>query len=545
MSKRIRQLRNWTSDRIATFRDAEDGSFIILSLFLFLAIIVVGGIGVDILRHDYARVRMQNTADAAALAAADLDQSLDSKTVVESHFDAAELTAALQNVSVSPPSPNSRTVGVTAATDVSTWFMPILGVNKLRARTSGTATEEIQDVEISLVLDVSGSMEGIRLARLKEAAKRFVDVMLLDRDGNQIVGEISINLVPYSAQVQLDDDFLSKLTLAQAHPYSNCLEFRGADFETTAIDKSAPIRQHIHVDPFSYAQDKWDQKPDPANLDCSTHAGRKVTYLEDDVNVLKSRIDAFSAQGNTSTEFGLKVGAMLLDRSTHSILSSHPNVKSRFHDRPYAMDRINTLKVVVVMSDGQNTEHKTFADGYEGDVVSDTWAVLHEGHYYFTIADTEQGNVDGDDDYYEPGYYPTYDSWGKYVLGGSSAKRLTWQQVFARVTLDWHSWYGRAEQAGSGTDTRNKQDVFDDWQTRVVQTVGKATKDADTRAICNAIKDQGILIYSIAFEISEAEAELLKSCATNENLHYNVSGTELNYAFSSIATSLNSLQLVQ
>ena len=61
----------------------------------------------------------------------------------------------------------------------------------------------------------------------------------------------------------------------------------------------------------------------------------------------------------------------------------------------------------------------------------------------------------------------------------------------------------------------------------------------------NMCLTQGVLIFSIAFEISEAEAALLKSCASNENLHYRVSGNELNYAFTSIATSLNSLQLIQ
>ena len=117
--------------------------------------------------------------------------------------------------------------------------------------------------------------------------------------------------------------------------------------------------------------------------------------------------------------------------------------------------------------------------------------------------------------------------------------------MLARVNLSWHAWYGRARQAGQGYDNRNHNSVYNEWMDKVVTTVGRTTKDANTTAICDAIKAKGIVVYSIAFEIPKEEATLLESCATNENLHYNVSGTQLNYAFSSIATSLNSLQLVQ
>ena len=178
----------------AGFRRSEDGSFVIFGLFLFLAMILVGGIAVDILRHDYARVRMQNTIDGAVRAAADLDQTLDPQAVVEDYFRVAGVESSLQSVAVTS-NINSRTVGASASVDVHTWFMRALGIDTIEARTSGTAVEAVQDIEISMVLDVSGSMRGQRLTNLKTAAKQFVDTMLTDNDGSAITGEISICLL--------------------------------------------------------------------------------------------------------------------------------------------------------------------------------------------------------------------------------------------------------------------------------------------------------------------------------------------------------------
>ncbi|MDP3861228.1 MAG: pilus assembly protein TadG-related protein [Phaeovulum sp.] len=58
------------------FRDAEDGALIALSLYLFVGMLVVTGVAIEIMRHEDRRVQIQGTADRAALAAADLGQTL-------------------------------------------------------------------------------------------------------------------------------------------------------------------------------------------------------------------------------------------------------------------------------------------------------------------------------------------------------------------------------------------------------------------------------------------------------------------------------------
>ena len=115
--------------------------------------------------------------------------------------------------------------------------------------------------------------------------------------------------------------------------------------------------------------------------------------------------------------------------------------------------------------------------------------------------------------------------------------------VFFRPACDFK--IGREVGSIRAAPTFNPNSVESDWYNKVVRKVGATQKDKDTAAICNAAKDKEILIYSIAFEVTYDEAELLRTCASNENMHYLVSGNQLDYAFTSIATSLNSLQLIQ
>ena len=83
----------------------------VFAITVILLTLIVGGIGVDLMRNEMERVRLQNTADRAILAAADLDQSQDKTAVVLDYFDkagAGHLVSA-SDVTVSPGLSN-RTV---------------------------------------------------------------------------------------------------------------------------------------------------------------------------------------------------------------------------------------------------------------------------------------------------------------------------------------------------------------------------------------------------------------------------------------------------
>ena len=62
---------------IARFKNEEDGSLIAFSLFIFVAMLMFGGIAVDLMIYENKRTHIQNSTDRAVLAAANLNQTVD------------------------------------------------------------------------------------------------------------------------------------------------------------------------------------------------------------------------------------------------------------------------------------------------------------------------------------------------------------------------------------------------------------------------------------------------------------------------------------
>ena len=64
----------------------EDGSLIIFSLFIFIVMLMFGGIAVDLMLYENRRTHIQNSTDRAVLAAANLNQTVDPKVVVQDYL---------------------------------------------------------------------------------------------------------------------------------------------------------------------------------------------------------------------------------------------------------------------------------------------------------------------------------------------------------------------------------------------------------------------------------------------------------------------------
>ena len=78
-----------------------------------------------------------------------------------------------------------------------------------------------------------------------------------------------------------------------------------------------------------------------------------------------------------------------------------------------------------------------------------------------------------------------------------------------------------------------------------MKSIGASEKNNRMADMCDTIKANGVVVYSIAFNISEANSTLLKDCASSGNNYFNVTGSQITYAFSAIATTINQLQLIE
>ena len=169
------------------FRKDENGAMVIFSLFMFMLILWLAGMSVDLMRYETTRAKLQATLDRATLSAADLDQTLECEDVVRDYFEITRMTPFLQSLDCDSGE-NFRIVNATAEAPLPLFFYDIPrilthpfqpGISTLNVNGVSTAEERIGNVEISLVLDVSGSMnQNNRLNLLIPAAEDFVTSLL-------------------------------------------------------------------------------------------------------------------------------------------------------------------------------------------------------------------------------------------------------------------------------------------------------------------------------------------------------------------------------
>jgi len=62
---------------------------------------------------------------------------------------------------------------------------------------------------------------------------------------------------------------------------------------------------------------------------------------------------------------------------------------------------------------------------------------------------------------------------------------------------------------------------------------------------CNQAKNNGVVVFTIAFEANNAARNQMRDCASSASHYFNVQGLEISSAFSAIANQINQLRLTQ
>jgi len=91
------------------------------------------------------------------------------------------------------------------------------------------------------------------------------------------------------------------------------------------------------------------------------------------------------------------------------------------------------------------------------------------------------------------------------------------------------------------------------WYYNLRSWIGSSTKDTRTANICEATRDEGVVVYGIAFEAPEPGLDTIKNCASSDSHVYEVNADgnlgdqniTLEEAFESIASSIRKLRLTQ
>ncbi|PTQ71285.1 pilus assembly protein TadG-related protein [Celeribacter persicus] len=513
----------------------EEGSLAIFGLFSFVILLLLAGIGIDIVRHETLRTELQNTLDRAVLAATNLENTNDPKDVIIDYFAKAGLSQYLLEDEISVvPLGDGRQVSASIAATIPTYFMKFASVDSLSMASESVAEQGLSGLEISLVLDVSGSMNSYsRLSNLKSAATDFTQTVF----ENAASDEIAISVIPYATQVNAGRSILDKLDLLNAHHQSHCINFEEDDFSTTAIDYASGgtgryYDQTMDFDAFSSDWNNLDMALSQET--CPPESSREILPFSNDKSTIDTFIQSLTANGNTSIDLGVKWGAALLDESAQTVTagttaSAHPAANA------------DAQKYMVVMTDGSHTNQYLIPDPYRDDDESTGVYEDTNGRIYVSAERTSCS--------YYYGYnctttmrYTRIDNKNvstslPYTLASGNIREMTWAEVWSEMTVYNHA-YARYLASGDSDD-------YYDWRDKTRISYGTSTKNNRLNEICTAAKEAGIIIFAIGFEAPSAGQQVLQSCASSDAHYYDVDGVEISEAFSAIASKITELRLVE
>ncbi|MEP3347825.1 MAG: pilus assembly protein TadG-related protein [Litoreibacter sp.] len=354
------QIKQRLVGRTRGFASEQSGSMIIFALVIFMMVLLATGMAIDFMRHENMRTRLQATLDRAILAAADLDQTNDPEAVVEDYFAKSGLSNYQLDVDVSEGL-NFRTVTANATSTVDSMFLNMAGIESIDAPAGGTAEERINNVEVSLVLDISGSMDSNnKIENMQTAANEFVDTMIT-ADTKDLV---SISVVPYTGQTNAGAVLFDSINVDQVHSYSHCVELDASDFTSVPFN---PLKQYKQMQHYEYSSAFYGSSSnyEIQNPWCSDKAYEEIQPFKNDNASLKNVINSYEPRSATGIHYAMKWAAALLDpsmRSTVNSLIDTGAVDPVFRGRPAAYDDEETVKAIVLMTDGMNVDQYRIND---------------------------------------------------------------------------------------------------------------------------------------------------------------------------------------
>lgn len=559
------------------FSGDESGSLTIFSLFLFMILLMMSGMAVDLIRAEHGRVGMQNTLDTAVLAASSMTQKTDAETLVKEYVSKAGYDASNIHVNMVETLKTGTTTvigrDVSASTYVQspTMFMDIMGIDRLRNTAGTAANDAFEKAEISLVLDISNSMNEMsadptktKMQALETAAIDFINSIFEKNDPENI----TISIIPYNHQVYIPDSILSQLSVSNqtvnvnkppsypgtpitSYQTSNsaapCAVFDAADYQTTSLIAGTSITRSASFthDGFYWERDGVIQQAFETPYEWTKQCGHgyaKILPFSNNQAELVQYIKDLYAYGGTAINIGMNWGVGMLDpdfNTTVKKMVTANDLPNTMSAKPTGWNTLGVSKYVVLMTDGQNMQSWDLKPEYKSGP-SRIWYSPSTASASSTFAGyfVEMPSNDASKRWYQPkSPLDTMDD--TYVAEASLPTDA--------VQLDYHAVYQRfgIESAAKFFFQHSDTTAYDEHMAPLVD-LGFSKADTEAKAVCDKAKvNSQITIFTVAFEAPTGGEELLEYCATDPGFHFDVDGTDISDAFKSIAGHIALLRLTE
>jgi Flp pilus assembly protein TadG len=308
------------------FARDERGSFATLAGVSMLAVSLCAGVAVDYTRIAHTKSVMNNALDAAVLATGNLMSSGTAnqqrlrgefEDFFQANLESRNHHANLFEIIDFKADPVAGTVSAESSANVKMAFLGLAGHSEVDVGSASQARFSTDAVEVAMVLDVTGSMEGAKLAALKSAAGEAIDTLLPEGSGS---GKVRVGLVPYSWSVN-------------AGRYASRSTRGGSDRCVTER-----VGRNAYNDTFDRVG--ADERATGRNLCPSS----EVMALSDNPERLKRHVGDFFAWGSTAGHIGVAWGYYMLSEKWRDRAWRGNENPARYGD--------GVKKIAVLMTDG-------------------------------------------------------------------------------------------------------------------------------------------------------------------------------------------------
>ena len=337
---------------LGAFGSSQRGNVAMMTALIAVPLLGLLGGAVDLVRMNQMRSEIQGVVDAGVLAISEINNNNDPKTTVEQFVKAGLRQSKLDPDAISLDVKvaeviNGKTVDVTANYQMKTFFLGMLGMNNMDIKIASSGTQTYSDIEIALVLDISGSMEGEKFENMQDAAEDFIDAVLTDKMKQQT----TISIIPFSSNVNVGDNFWEFVkkknvdnnhdtNFFDGHVWDGCVEWNVGMF-----NDDRPTPNSLNVMP------RFKDDADASLRHCP-ESNNEALYLSNTRSDLKDKIDDLTISRNTSLDVGALIGLKALSPDMKAHLKGDQQAK-----HPAAYDS-GVMKALIIMTDGEATDHK-------------------------------------------------------------------------------------------------------------------------------------------------------------------------------------------
>ena len=389
------------SGTLRGFVRSKSGNVGMMFAMLAIPLTAAVGLAIDMGRIYHVNMATQGALDASALAAGRVAQVEKTDTLnkafksASAYFDQSKPGDVLTSAIAFSPNTQQTEFKVTATSWVKTPFLSVLNIFAYKGSeddapvqckgnyyacvkvvTSATAqiclncsdtgggnSDDGKSLEISMMLDVTGSMKGQALTDMIAAAKDLVDIVVWD-DQSKYTSRVA--LAPFAPAVNVGDYFTA-ITGKSDDPDpdgdgynypSTCYSSKTGKLKSSCEGESEyKVKRYAHcVHERTGTDAATDTAPTNSSTWLPTASGpttkktptctpsAKIVPLTKDRELLKKTIDGFTADGTTAGQLGTAFAWYLLSPNWNNVWPKE--------SQPTAYGTAKVDKIAVLMTDG-------------------------------------------------------------------------------------------------------------------------------------------------------------------------------------------------